>query len=154
MRAVAQRVSSASVSVGGVPVAAIGPGLCVFAAAGAHDGDADVGYIADKLARLRVFPATGGAAGPPRMTLSLLDIGGELLLIPQFTLYGDVRRGRRPDFTGAAPPQKGRSLLQSLATALRGHGLMVREGVFGADMDIRADNTGPVTILLDSGRIF
>lgn len=135
-------------------VASIGPGLCVFAAAGTGDGAADVGYIADKLAGLRVFPVVGDAAGTSRMTLSLLDTHGEILLVPQFTLYGDVRRGRRPDFTGAARPPEGRSLLQALAGALRGHGLMVREGVFGADMDVLAANAGPVTILLDSRRAF
>jgi D-tyrosyl-tRNA(Tyr) deacylase len=88
------------------------------------------------------------------MTRSLLDAGGEVLLVPQFTLCGDVRRGRRPDFTGAARPEDGAVLLAGLAGALRGRGLAVREGVFGADMRVLVDNDGPVTILLDSRRAF
>ncbi len=154
MRVVAQRVAAASVAVGGEVVASIGVGLCVFAAAGRGDGPDDVAYIADKLAGLRVFPEDPGAEGKSRMTRSVLDIGGEALLVPQFTLYGDVRKGRRPDFTGAASPDVGRPLLDHLAVSLRQRGVLVQEGVFGADMHIRVDNSGPVTILLDSRRTF
>jgi D-tyrosyl-tRNA(Tyr) deacylase len=154
VRAVAQRVTAASVAVAGQVVARIGRGLCVFAAAGRGDGPEDIAYLADKLAHLRVFPEDGGAVGRARMVRSLLEVGGELLLVPQFTLYGDVRRGRRPDFTGAAPPEEGRSLLAALAGALRARGVVVQEGVFGADMCVRADNDGPVTVLLDSRRTF
>jgi D-tyrosyl-tRNA(Tyr) deacylase len=154
VRAVVQRVTEASVAVAAEAVAGIGRGLCAFVAAGADDGDADVGYMADKLANLRVFPEDAGAEGRARMACSLRDIGGELLLVPQFTLYGDVRRGRRPDFTAAARPEQGRRLLADLATSLAGRGLTVREGVFGAEMTVRVVNDGPVTILLDSRRAF
>lgn len=154
MRAVAQRVRQAAVDVSGVRVAAIGLGLCVFVAAGRGDGPADVRYMADKLAHLRVFSSAAEPAGAARMTLSPLQAGGEVLLIPQFTLYGDVRHGRRPDFAEAARPQEGRALLAELALGLRQQGLVVGEGVFGADMRVQADNDGPVTILLDSRRAF
>ena len=135
-------------------MARIGPGLCVFCAVGEGDGPADVAYLADKLVHLRVFPAEAGATGPARLSRSLLQVGGELLLIPQFTLYGDARRGRRPDFTAAAVPERGRVLLAELASALRAHAVALAEGVFGADMEIALVNSGPVTILLDSRRVF
>lgn len=154
MRAVAQRVVAALVAVGEEIVASIGPGLCVFAAAGQGDGPEDIAYTADKLANLRVFPDESGVDGKARMTRSVLDIGGEVLLVPQFTLYGDVRKGRRPDFTDAARPEEGRALLNALAAGLRDRGVLVREGVFGADMHVRAENSGPVTILIDSRRTF
>lgn len=154
MRAVVQRVRSAAVVLGERTVARIGPGLCVLCAAGEGDGPADVAYIADKLVHLRVFPAEDGAAGPGRFSRSLLEVGGELLLVPQFTLYGDVRRGRRPDFTTAAAPVRGRALLAELALALRARAAALSEGVFGADMEIALVNSGPVTILLDSRRVF
>jgi D-tyrosyl-tRNA(Tyr) deacylase len=154
VRAVAQRVTSAAVAVGGEVRASIGPGLCVFAAAGRGDGVADVAYVGDKLVHLRVFPEAGGAGGRARMTLSALECGAAVLLVPQFTLYGDVRHGRRPDFTAAAPPEEGRALLAALAARLRQAGLRVEEGVFGADMEVRVAGDGPVTILLDSRRVF
>lgn len=154
MRAVAQRVAEASVAVGGEVMASIEVGLCVFAAAGQGDGPEDVTYTADKLANLRVFPEEDGAPGRSRMSRCVLDIGGEILLVPQFTLYGDIRRGRRPDFTAAARPEDGRCLLTDLAVALGERGVRVREGVFGADMDVRVSNAGPVTILIDSRRSF
>ena len=158
MRAVAQRCRRAGVDVGGEAVARIGLGLCVFVAAGRGDGDADVAYVADKLAGLRVFPEAAGPPGAseasPRMTASLREAGGSLLLVPQFTLYGDVRRGRRPDFGGAAPPDAGRTLLQALAARVRAAGVPVAEGVFGADMTVHVENWGPVTVLLDSARGF
>lgn len=154
MRAVAQRVVAASVAVGGEVVASIGPGLCVFAAAGQGDGPEDVTYTADKLVNLRVFAGEASAEGKARMTRSVLDVGGEILLVPQFTLYGDVRKGRRPDFTGAARPENGRALLDALAAGLSDRGVPVRTGVFGADMEVRVHNAGPVTILIDSRRAF
>lgn len=146
----AQRVLRAEVAVQGRAAVAIGRGLCVFAAVGQGDGAADVTYLADKLAHLRVFPGVDSG----RMTASLLQAGGEMLLIPQFTLYGDVRRGRRPDFGAAAPPGEGAALLEALAVALRGHGVPLRQGIFGADMLVAVDGDGPVTILLDSRRAF
>ncbi len=154
MRAVAQRVAAASVAVAGEIVASIGAGLCVFAAAGQGDGPDDVTYVADKLANLRVFPDGDSAEGKSRMTLSVLDTGGQILLIPQFTLYGDVRKGRRPDFTSAAPPDEGRALLGALVSGLRDRGVPVETGVFGADMHVGAENSGPVTILIDSRKTF
>lgn len=152
-----QRCLQASVEVGGAEVARVGRGLCAFVAAGRGDGGPDVAYIAEKIAHLRVFPAAGqpdAAQGAPRMTASLLEAGGAVLLVPQFTLYGDVRRGRRPDFTRAAPPEDGRGMLTELAGRLRAMGLPVAEGVFGADMTVRVANWGPVTVLLDSARTF
>ena len=158
LRAVVQRCRSATVAVDGRTVAAIGLGLCVFAAAGQGDADADIAYIADKLTHLRIFPAAEGPVGPdeasPRMTASPLTVGARLLLVPQFTLYGDVRRGRRPDFTEAAPPEAGRARLAELAERLRAAGVDLAEGVFGADMTVHVVNWGPVTILLDSKRGF
>ncbi len=151
MRAVAQRVLSARVAVDGREVAAIGRGVCVFAAAGLGDDAADVAYIAAKLVGLRVFAA---ADAPGRMRLGLAETHGGVLLIPQFTLYGDVRRGRRPDFGGAAPPDVARQWLAALAVAVRAAGLEVSEGVFGADMRVDVVNDGPVTVLLDSRRLF
>jgi D-tyrosyl-tRNA(Tyr) deacylase len=173
MRAVVQRCRAAEVAVAGRVVAAIACGLCAFVAAGRDDGADDVAYIAQKLQGLRVFPEMrppgdgpgpaaapagqpeGGPAPPsPRMLRSLAEVRGALLLVPQFTLYGDVRRGRRPDFTAAAAPEPGRALLAALAARLRTSGLAVEEGVFGADMEVRVANWGPVTILLDSRRTF
>ena len=154
MRAVAQRVVAASVAVGGEVVASIGSGLCVFAAAGPGDGPEDLAYTADKLANLRVFPEEAGAEGKSRMSRSVLDVRGQILLVPQFTLYGDVRRGRRPDFTAAARPEEGRTLLEALAAGLRARGVAVETGVFGADMHVHVENAGPVTILIDSRRAF
>ncbi len=151
MRAVAQRVRSARVAVDHRVVAAIGRGLCVFAAVGDGDAEADVAYLAGKLAGLRVFD---DADAPGRMRLGLAETGGAVLLVPQFTLYGDVRRGRRPDFGAAAPPALARRWLAALAAALRDGGLEVCEGVFGADMRVDVVNDGPVTILLDSRRLF
>ncbi len=148
MRAVAQRVRSAGVSVEGRAVAAIGPGLCAYVGVGVGDGPEDTRHLADRLAHLRIFPRPGGPRG--RMAVSLLESGGALLLVPQFTLYADLRHGRRPDFTGAEEPARARVLLADLAAALRGLGVAVGEGVFGADMEVTASVDGPVTILLDS----
>lgn len=151
MRAVAQRVRSARVALDGREVAAIGRGLCVFAAVGAGDDGSDSAYIAAKLAGLRVFDAPDA---PGRMRYGPVEAGGAILLVPQFTLYGDVRRGRRPDFGAAALPDEARRWLAALAVALRDRGLEVSEGVFGADMQVDVVNDGPVTILLDSRRLF
>ena len=130
-------------------MAEIGRGLCCFVAAGEGDGASDVQYVTAKLAGLRVFPTPDGHR---HMDRSLADVGGSLLLVPQFTLYGDVRRGLRPDFREAAHPDVARPVLQALADALRATGVPVAEGEFGADMHVRVDNDGPVTILLESPR--
>lgn len=149
MRAVAQRCRAAAVRVDDALVAEIGPGLCVFVAAGQDDGADDVRYMAAKLAGLRVFPL---AADDRRMDRCLAEVGGTLLLVPQFTLYGDIRRGLRPDFRAAAAPEAGRAVLADLVAALRTAGVRVAEGIFGADMRVLVDNDGPVTIWIESPR--
>jgi D-tyrosyl-tRNA(Tyr) deacylase len=154
VRAVVQRCRAAWVEVAGREVGRIGLGLCALVAAGRGDGPEDVRYVADKLAHLRVFPAAPGAEGGERWAVSVREAGGAVLLVPQFTLYGDVRHGRRPDFGAAAPPAEGRVLLEDLAARLAEHGVPLAQGVFGADMTVHLVNWGPVTILLDSRRAF
>lgn len=154
MRAVAQRVARAEVEVGGEIVGAISRGLLVYLGAGSGDGDADVEYVAQKLANLRVFEDDDG-----KMSRSVLDLAtperpGELLAVSQFTLYGDVRRGRRPSFDGAAPPDEARLLYERVCARLRALGLRVETGRFRAQMSVRADVDGPVTILIDSRKLF
>lgn len=150
MRAVIQRVSRAQVTVGGEITGSIEGGLCVLVGAGEGDGDGDVSYLAQKIANLRIFPDDDG-----KMNRSVLDIGGGVLAISQFTLYGDARKGRRPSFVGAMAPEPARELYEELVTALRGLGVArVETGVFQAHMDVELTGDGPVTILLDSGKQF
>lgn len=150
MRAVAQRVSRASVHVDGEGVAHIGHGLLVYLGAGREDTSDDVRYVADKLAGLRIFEDASG-----RMARSVTDVQGGLLLVSQFTLYGDVRRGRRPSFDAAAEPERARHLCDDVGSRLATHhGLSVRTGRFGAMMDVRSEVDGPVTILVDSQKLF
>ena len=150
MRCVVQRVRYANVSVADEIVAGIGPGLCAFVGVGVNDDSEDVGYIATKLAGLRVFVDTEG-----RMNWGLADIRGELLLVSQFTLFGDVRRGRRPSFTDAADPKLARALFEQLAEQIRAlAGFSVRTGRFQAHMDVELANDGPVTVLIDSHKTF
>jgi len=149
MRAVVQRVSRAAVSVDGVPVSSIGPGLLVLLGVARGDGEADLAYLADKVVNLRVFPDEGG-----HMNRSLLETGGELLVVSQFTLLGDARRGRRPGFIEAAAPEEAERLYQDFVARVRAGGLRVGEGVFRADMDVELVNRGPVTIMLDSRKGF
>ena len=149
MRAVAQRVSRASVKVDGRVTGEIGPGLLILLGVGRGDSDADARYLAEKTAGLRVFEDENG-----RMSRSLLDIGGGALVVSQFTLYGDVRRGRRPSFDGAAPPEEADRLYQYFCKQLEAKGLKVETGVFQAMMDVELLNQGPVTILLDSAKLF
>lgn len=144
MRAVAQRVSRAAVLVAGREIAAIGRGLVVLAAAAPNDEPADVEYLAEKLANLRIFERDG------RMEESLLDCGGGVLLISQFTLYAETRKGRRPDFSGAARPDVAEPLLALLGGRMRELGVEVQTGEFGARMVVEMANDGPVTIILDS----
>jgi D-aminoacyl-tRNA deacylase len=144
VRALIQRVSESSVDVGGERIAAIGPGLLVLVAAGHGDRPEDAAGLAGKVARLRIFADSDG-----RMNRSILDTGGEALVVSQFTLYADVRRGNRPGFTGAAEPEQGERLVDAFADALRGHGVRVSTGRFGAHMDVALVNDGPVTIWLD-----
>ena len=148
MRAVVQRVSRASVAVDGEVVGEIGQGLAVLVGVAGADGPADIEYIASKVRELRIFPDSEG-----RMNLSLNDTGGGLLVISQFTVMGDVRRGRRPSFDAAAPPAPARELFDALVTRMRVDG-PVETGTFQAHMAVELVNDGPVTILLDSQRLF
>jgi D-tyrosyl-tRNA(Tyr) deacylase len=149
MRAVVQRVSEAAVSVGGELVSAIGPGLLVLLGVGKEDAEADADYLSDKVANLRIFEDDAG-----QMNRSVLDTKGAVLVVSQFTLYGDARRGRRPGFSSAAPPEEAIRLYRYFVTRVAAAGLEVKEGVFGAMMDVRLLNHGPVTLLLDSTRAF
>lgn len=146
MRAVIQRVSAASVSVEGQMKAACGPGLLVLLGVGAGDLPSDAERLAGKIARLRVFPGTGG-----RLDRSVLDIAGEVLVVSQFTLMTDARRqkGTRPDFSQAARPEVAEPLYLQFCEALRGDGLRVATGVFGATMQVELVNDGPVTMIME-----
>lgn len=145
VRALVQRVSEASVEVAGEDVSAIGPGLLVLVAAGAGDTPREAVWMAGKVARLRVL-----ADGDGRMNLSVIDTGGAVLAVSQFTLYGDASRGNRPGFTAAAPPDEAEALVDAFADALRELGVPVEQGVFGAHMRVELVNDGPVTIWLES----
>ena len=145
MRALIQRVSRAEVRVGGQATGAIGAGLLVLVGATHHDGEADADWIARKVAELRILPDPAG-----RMNLSLLETGGAVLLVPQFTLYGDARRGRRPEFVQAAKPELAGALVERVAARLIGLGLSVERGAFGEHMEVELVNDGPVTLWLES----
>ena len=149
MRAVVQRVSEASVSVAEQCVGSIGTGLVVLLGVDKGDSDQDADYIAEKIAGLRIFPDD-----QQRMNLSVVDVGGSVLMISQFTLLGDVRRGRRPSFTDAAEPEMADQLYEHCNRQLRLHGVTVATGIFRADMQVQLINDGPVTILLDSRKLF
>lgn len=149
MRAVVQRVSQATVRVGEGTVGTIGHGLLVLLGVADGDGPADIEYVASKVAGLRVFPDETG-----RMNLSVIDTVGAVLVVSQFTLLGDVRRGRRPAFDGAAPPSSARTIYETFIGRLRADGLTVACGQFQADMQVALVNDGPVTILIDSRRTF
>ena len=149
MRAVVQRVREAWVRVGEEEVARIGPGLLILVGVAADDGPPDVSYLAQKLAHLRVF-----SQGERLLHLSLLDLQAEALVVPQFTLLGDCRKGRRPSFDQAAIPELAERLYEDLAQALAGFGLKVATGRFRQIMDVGLVNDGPVTLLLDSKKLF
>lgn len=149
MRSVVQRVSSASVSVAGCQIATIERGLLVLLAVEQQDGPHDMQYMIEKVAGLRIFCDAQGL-----MNLSVADIGGAVLVVSQFTLMGDVRRGRRPSFTAAAPPVIAEQLYVNFCQALQERGLPVQHGQFQADMQVALVNDGPVTILLDSRKRF
>lgn len=149
MRAVVQRVQRASVTVDDSEVGAIGNGLAVLVGIGEDDTEKDVKYLSRKIAGLRIFEDAEG-----KMNLSVLDTGGGLLLISQFTLYGDCRKGRRPSFTSAASPERAEQLYEKLADALRGRELDVETGMFQVEMAVHLVNDGPVTLLLDSKKAF
>jgi D-tyrosyl-tRNA(Tyr) deacylase len=145
VRAVVQRVSQASVEVDGHIVGQIGRGLLVLLGVGQHDTLEDAAYLARKIAGLRVFADAEG-----KMNLALADVGGGVLVVSQFTLYGDTRRGNRPSFVEAAPPAVGRRLYEQFCDLLAGQGLPVETGVFQAHMQVHLINDGPVTLWLDS----
>ena len=149
MRAVVQRVKSASVRVSGQEISAIGSGFLVLLGVGANDDQDDVDYMVRKISGLRIFYDED-----ERMRLSLHDIGGAVLVVPQFTLYGDARKGNRPSFTQAAPPELGRSLYEAVMQRLKELELKVSGGRFREAMEVELINDGPVTILLDSERQF
>lgn len=144
MRCVVQRVSEASVTVEGTVVGAIGRGLLVLLGVGPDDGDAEITWMTRKLAGLRIFPDDEG-----RMNLSVEDIGGGVLVVSQFTLYGDCRKGRRPSFIGAAHPSLAEPLYERFCDQMARH-VPVERGVFAADMQVALVNDGPVTLVIDA----
>jgi len=149
VRAVLQRVSRAKVTVGAEVAGEIGSGLLVLLGVGRADTRADADYLAEKTIGLRIFEDRDG-----KMNLSVSEIGGSLLLVSQFTLYGDVRRGRRPSFDGAAPPQQAKELYEYFVERIRAAGLRCETGRFQEMMQVELVNEGPVTILLDSSKAF
>ena len=149
MRGVVQRVLEAFVVVNGREVGRIGGGVLVFVGVGPDDNVEDARYLADKVVHLRVFPDE-----QDKMNLSVLDIQGGVLAISQFTLFGDCRKGRRPSYAGAAPPELARALYEAFVEALRGYSLPMATGKFQEDMQVHLINDGPVTLLLDSRKSF
>jgi D-aminoacyl-tRNA deacylase len=147
MRAVVQRVSWAKVEVSGEIVGAIDRGLLVYLGAGKGDGEAERAYVLSKVLGLRIFPNDEG-----KMDLSVVDVGGALLVVSQFTLYGDVRKGRRPSFEGAMPPGDAELAYEAFVRDARAQGITVATGRFKADMRVSSLNDGPVTIWLDSAK--
>ena len=145
MKALVQRVSQASVTVDGEVVGKIGSGLVVLIGVAAEDTEKDVTYLVDRVAQLRIFSDDAG-----KFNISALETGGEMLLISQFTLLADTRKGRRPSFTEAAPPQQAESLFNLFVERMRSTGLKVETGRFQAHMLVEIHNDGPVTIMLDS----
>ena len=149
MRAVVQRVSRASVTVSAELTGSIGKGLLVLLGVAHDDTQSDADYLAGKIAGLRIFEDEGG-----KMNLSVIDIGGAVLAVSQFTLFGDVRRGKRPSFDAAAPPEQARGLYEYFVECIRSLGLRCETGRFQEMMEVGLVNTGPVTILLDSKKLF
>ncbi|TAK21662.1 MAG: D-tyrosyl-tRNA(Tyr) deacylase [Myxococcaceae bacterium] len=149
MRAVAQRVAEARVRVGGQVVGEIARGLLVFLGVGAGDDEAAAVFMADKIVGMRVFEDAAG-----KMSLDVSTVGGAVLLVSQFTLYGDMRRGRRPSFDRAMEPVAAEALYRRVGELIRARGVVVETGVFRAEMLVESVNEGPVTILVDSAREF
>jgi len=145
VKVVVQRVKKASVSVNGQIVGQIGKGLMLLIGVAQQDTEADIEFVADKCVNLRIFEDEQG-----KMNRSLLEVGGEILAISQFTLLGDTRKGRRPSFIQAAEPQKGNEFYQKFIERLRSHGVKVETGIFGAMMDVELLNYGPVTLIVES----
>lgn len=149
MRAVVQRVNYSSVTVDNKKVGEIDKGLLVFLGVGKEDTEEDLNYLVNKILGLRIFEDEN-----EKMNLSLLDIKGELLVVSQFTLYGDVRKGKRPSFISSASPDIAEKLYRNFIEKSKKYDIKVKEGVFGADMKVNIENDGPVTILLDSKKNF
>jgi D-tyrosyl-tRNA(Tyr) deacylase len=149
MRAVVQRIRDCSVSVGGRETGRIGSGVLVYLGVGRNDTERDVKLLCDKVVNLRIFPDENG-----KMNLSVRDIGGGVMVVSQFTLFGDARDGRRPSYTEAAEPEAARSLYEQVLGLMRQSGLQVASGEFQASMEVAYTNLGPVTILLDSEKRF
>ncbi len=145
MRAVVQRVRSACVSVDGTEVSSIGAGMLVLLAAGVGDGPDQVKWMAEKLCGLRIFSDEAG-----KMNLSLTQVRGEMLVVSQFTLYGNCRKGKRPSYTGAAPPEHAEPVYDDFIETVRDKGVTVQGGVFGAMMMVELVNDGPVTLIVDA----
>ena len=145
MRAVVQRVAGCQVSVDGREISAIGRGLLVLLGVGPDDGESDVESMSEKITNLRIFEDEQG-----KMNLSLIDVKGEMMVVSQFTLYADCRRGRRPSFTAAAPPEHGEARYNSFVESVTARGVTICTGAFGARMMVELRNDGPVTIALDS----
>jgi len=146
VKVVLQRVRRASVSVDDAEVASIGPGYLLLVGIGSQDADDEVERMAEKVGTLRLFADADG-----KTNLALADVGGEILVVSQFTLYADVRKGRRPSWTSAAPPDVASERVEAFAIALERRGFRVARGVFGADMDVELLNDGPFTLVLDPG---
>ncbi len=148
MRAVVQRVSEASVVVDGQTVGQIGKGFLILLGISHEDGEAEARWLARKIAGLRVFEDDAG-----KMNLALQDVDGGILVVSQFTLYGDVRKGRRPSFVNAARPEHAQPLYQRFCELIAGEGIPVERGIFQAHMDVRLTNDGPVTLWLDTAEL-
>ena len=149
MRCVIQRVTQASVTVDGEVIGSIGKGFMVLIGAGVEDAEKDVRYMVEKVPNLRIFEDEAG-----KMNLSLMDVGGEILAVSQFTLYGDARGSRRPSFIAAARPEKANELYEALVDGWRQRGVHVETGRFRAEMQVSLINDGPVTMLMDSTKLF
>jgi len=149
MRAVVQRVSRASVTVSGKVVGQIGEGLLVLLGVSNEDGASDSVYLAEKISTLRIFDDDDG-----KMNQSIVDVAGDILVVSQFTLYGDVRRGRRPSWSDAAPPDKAAALYEDFVSQLKKYVRRVETGTFRAMMQVELVNDGPVTLLIDSRKLF
>lgn len=149
MRAVVQRATRASVTSDGAVTGAIGPGLVVLLGIQAGDGEHEIRWMAEKISNLRIFDD-----GEGKMNRSLLDTGGAMLIVSQFTLYGDCRKGRRPGYSAAAPPQVAEPLYRAFVAAIERLGIETGTGIFQASMQVELVNDGPVTLLLDSDKVF